>query len=256
MTPRFNMVRWYSLPRLTFIGVRVAVSTVFGQFADRRASLAAERPLDPINFDPELDYSQLGGSDFWFDFVADTGDGWDSTYAVARLLGDASLALPNCPILPHGRVLVMGGDQVYPTPSYQDYRERLLGPFEQVRRNNPPVFEPEPHLYAVPGNHDWYDGLDGFGRLFRRNVFAGRVEQIRSQEPASAPIDSAESAPVSAWPRTPDAMERISKQRCRSSRSHGRWTGQHGGLNVAREEGVRPIRESAKRSHRAARAVA
>jgi hypothetical protein len=25
-------------------------------------------------------------------------------------------------------------------------------------------------LLGVPGNHDWYDGLDGFGRLFRRRV--------------------------------------------------------------------------------------
>ena len=183
MTPRLNMVRWYSLPRLAFIGVRVAVSTVFGQFADRRASLAAERPLDPINFDPELDYRQHAASDFWFDFVADTGDGWDSTYAVARLLGDASLALPNCPILPHGRVLVMGGDQVYPTPSYQDYRERLLGPFEQVRRNNPPVFEPEPRLYAVPGNHDWYDGLSAFLNLFCWRQLKGPWSEPRPGKP-------------------------------------------------------------------------
>jgi hypothetical protein len=25
-------------------------------------------------------------------------------------------------------------------------------------------------LLAIPGNHDWYDGLDGFGRLFRRSA--------------------------------------------------------------------------------------
>src|SRR5262245_42734701 len=110
MNPRLNMVRWYSLPRLASIGVRVAVSTVFGQFADRRASLAAERPLDPISFDPKFDYRLHQGSDFWFDFAADTGDGWDPTYAVARLLGGANIALPNCPPLPRGDVLVLGGD--------------------------------------------------------------------------------------------------------------------------------------------------
>jgi hypothetical protein len=25
-------------------------------------------------------------------------------------------------------------------------------------------------LLGIPGNHDWYDGLDGFGRMFRRHV--------------------------------------------------------------------------------------
>ena len=91
-------------------GVRVAVSTVFGEFADRRDSLAAERPLDPVDFDAALDYRDDQGSEFWLDFAADSGDGWDSTYAVARLLGQPSLAIPNCPdgALPRGRILVFG----------------------------------------------------------------------------------------------------------------------------------------------------
>jgi hypothetical protein len=29
----------------------------------------------------------------------------------------------------------------------------------------------------VPGNHDWYDGLDGFGRLFRRKPAGGGAEE-------------------------------------------------------------------------------
>ena len=55
MTERANMTRWYSVPRLASIGVRVAVSTVFGQFADRRDSMAVERLLDPAQIDPALD---------------------------------------------------------------------------------------------------------------------------------------------------------------------------------------------------------
>jgi len=199
------MVRWYSLPRLASIGVRVAVSTVFGQFADRRDSLAAERPLDPVNYDPELDYRLYQDPDFWFDFAADTGDGWDSTYAVARLLGAADLAIPNVPggALPRGRILVFGGDQVYPTPSDKDYLERLIGPFEQVRRNNPDAFQPEPRLYAIPGNHDWYDGLSAFLNLFCWRQLKGpwseprwgkaiggwRTKQVRSYFALALPHD-------------------------------------------------------------------
>ena len=30
--------------------------------------------------------------------------------------------------------------------------------------------DPRRVLLGIPGNHDWYDGLDGFGRLFRRKA--------------------------------------------------------------------------------------
>src|SRR5215218_6845364 len=90
MSVRPGMTRWFSARRLVSIGIRVAISTVFGQFADRRDSMAAERPLNPAAIDPAHDYSKAQ-SDFWFDFVADVGDGWDSTYAIARLLAAPQL---------------------------------------------------------------------------------------------------------------------------------------------------------------------
>ena len=31
-------------------------------------------------------------------------------------------------------------------------------------------------LLGIPGNHDWYDGLDGFGRLFRRSALEDFAE--------------------------------------------------------------------------------
>jgi hypothetical protein len=190
---------------LASIGVRAAVSTVFGEFADRRDSMAAERPLDPVHFDSALDYRAQQGVDFWFDFAADTGDGWDSTYAMARLLGASQLALPGCPVnpLPRGKILVLGGDQVYPTPSEQDYLERFVGPFEEVHRQNLAAFTPEPDLYAIPGNHDWYDGLSSFLNLFcwrqlqgpwslaRRGKAIGgrRTKQVRSYFALALPHD-------------------------------------------------------------------
>lgn len=54
--------------------------------------------------------------DFWFDFMADTGDGGNSSYAVARLLAkpfirtlkdDAEITLPR------GDMLLIGGDLAY-----------------------------------------------------------------------------------------------------------------------------------------------
>jgi len=173
MPRRAGMTRWYSVPRLVSIGVRVAISTVFGQFADRRDSLAAERPLDPAAIDPAFSYTADADQDFWIDYVADNGDGWDSTYAIARLLAAAQITPQgaNGAALPRGRVLVMGGDQVYPTPSRDDYYEKLVAPYREASRNWPEGTAAD--LYAVPGNHDWYDGLSAFLNLFCWRQLAG-----------------------------------------------------------------------------------
>ena len=113
-------------------------------------------------------------------FVADTGDGWDSTYSVAYQVGQPQLDLPGIdgPI-PRGDVLVFGGDQVYPVANRQSYRERLVEPYEAALPETNP---PNPHVFAVPGNHDWYDSLVSFTRLFcSRRWFGGwKTRQSRS----------------------------------------------------------------------------
>ena len=167
MALRPDMTHWYSVPRLLSIGVRVVVSTVFGQFADRRDSLAAERPLDPAALDPTFKYTALDGEDFWLDYVADTGDGWNSTYAVARLLAEPALQPERCEeSLSRARVLIMGGDEVYPTSSREDYEAKLVAPYVQASRRDDWPADFSPDLYAIPGNHDWYDGLSAFLNLF------------------------------------------------------------------------------------------
>lgn len=174
MPSRAGMTRWYSVPRLAAIGVRVAISTVFGEFADRRSSLATERPLDPEAIDPAFTYAAAEDEDFWLDYVADNGDGWDSTFAIARLLAAPYLepAGNTAGPLPRARVLVMGGDQVYPTPSREAYREKLIAPYREASRQDDwPAARPD--LYAVPGNHDWYDGLSAFLNLFCWRQLAG-----------------------------------------------------------------------------------
>lgn len=167
---RREMTGWYDPALLARTGVRVAISTVFGSFADKRETVAVANPIEPAPFDAELDYSTRGDAPFWFDFVADTGDGWDSTYAVARLLAEDRLSLDGA-TLERGRVLFMGGDQVYPTASRQDYGDRLLGPYDEAYQPGGTKRWPDgqrPDLYAIPGNHDWYDGLNAFLGLFCR----------------------------------------------------------------------------------------
>lgn len=164
------MTGWYDPAVLVQTGIRVAVSTVFGQFADRREALAAANAIEPQPFDDSFNYApQHKGGDFWFDFVADSGDGWNSTYAIARLLAAKSIRPEGADQdLQRGRILIMGGDQVYPTASRPEYDARLLGPFDEAARNVAWKETERPDLYAIPGNHDWYDGLSSFFGLFCR----------------------------------------------------------------------------------------
>jgi hypothetical protein len=169
------MTGWYDPPRLLSIAVRVAVSTVFGEFVDRRESMAAAREIDPNDLDLAYDYRAAESEPaFWLDFVADTGDGWNSTYAIARLLAqprlevaglEGSADVADAP-LPSARILVMGGDQVYPTASRDGYRLKLIAPYDEAAKHAGWAKGSEPHIYAIPGNHDWYDGLAAFLGLF------------------------------------------------------------------------------------------
>ena len=105
------------------------------------------------------------------------------TYTVAWLLGRRTLELDDGEerrLTRRGRLLVLGGDQVYPGASWEGYAERFAGPYRAALPHLPP--EEVPHLYAIPGNHDWYDGLTSFMRLFAQGGWIGawRTRQRRS----------------------------------------------------------------------------
>jgi hypothetical protein len=171
-----KMVAWYSPPRLVSTGIRVAISTVFGEFADRREIQSIGRQHE-MALDQAYDYSEAPDGPFWFDYVADCGDGWNSTYAIARLLAQRELRPRGCDeALPRGRFLVMGGDMVYPTPSRRNYEMRLLRPYDAAAGAADWPEGEEADLYAVPGNHDWYDGLSAF-----MGIFAARRPHARGQ---------------------------------------------------------------------------
>ena len=158
-------VSWLNPLQLAGTGVQVFLSERFGAYLDKRE-------LQGIFPQPTFAHSTGGGGGgVWFDFVADTGDGFNATYAVARLVARDSLPVKGQPLLPRGEFLVMGGDQVYPTPSSLAYESRLRGPGRAARPEPGPVgsSEPDPawpRVYALPGNHDWYDGLTAFLRVF------------------------------------------------------------------------------------------
>jgi len=177
-----KMVRWYSPSHLINTGWRSVVSEIFGQYADQRIMQAT---ID--GFTPEVmkqvigrynysDLRQFGdGNAVWVDYVADLGDGFDSTYAIASLISAPSLDIKGAGTLPGGKLLIMGGDQVYPFPTRKAYRERFAFPYETAL--------PEASdgnwrrlLFVVPGNHDWYDGLNSFDFMFCKARFGHAAE--------------------------------------------------------------------------------
>ena len=166
------MVGWYDPGQLAQTGVEVAISTIFGRYADHRILEGLAREQAVHDYRKGDDDTPRGS--IWIDYVGDLGDGWDATYAVARELAKPTLKVASASggaaETARGRLLVLGGDQVYPTASRTAYATRLIRPYEVALRNTEP-----PHLdvYAIPGNHDWYDGLVAFTRLFCTSRWMG-----------------------------------------------------------------------------------
>jgi hypothetical protein len=98
---------------------------------------AGELPEDLI-IDQHADLEEVS-----FIVVGDTGEGDASQYAVVK------------PLLARGRgtdFMVICSDVIYPSGDAEDYRAKFYGAYEGY---------PRP-IHALPGNHDWYDGLVGF----------------------------------------------------------------------------------------------
>jgi len=173
-TPR-SAVPWLNPILLAGTALRVVLAELFGAYLDKR-ELQSALPADAYDERPKQ------SDELWLDYVADLGDGFNATYSIAYLLAQRVLAVDEH-TLPRGDVLVMGGDQVYPTASGQQYEDRFKGPY-RAALPEPPPDRPQPRLYALPGNHDWYDGLTAFLRLFARveegHVGGWRTRQHRS----------------------------------------------------------------------------
>ena len=174
-TPMDRMTPWLSPAHIVSTERRKKMAARFGAYADKREVEAGLAALPPAAYTDE--------AEIWVDFVADLGDAFGPTYAVASLLARPGLDLrgPGGETHPtaRGRVLVMGGDEVYPVASVPAYDDQTLGPY---RAALPCVKDDPPHLYAIPGNHDWYDGLTAFLRVFcvPRWIGGWRTHQTRS----------------------------------------------------------------------------
>jgi Calcineurin-like phosphoesterase len=109
---------------------------------ERRRWLAAGPAKDPL---VEVTRNE-GRTTTSFLVIGDCGEGDESQYAVVpALLGNADTDF-----------LFICSDVVYPSGDATDYDDRIVRPYREY---------PNP-IYAIPGNHDWYDGLNGFMGYF------------------------------------------------------------------------------------------
>ena len=87
--------------------------------------------------------------DFSFVVIGDPGEG----DASQLILKDQILAVSNKPDI---QFVVISSDIVYPSGAMRDYERKFFMPFKGI----------EKPIYAIPGNHDWYDALEGFAATF------------------------------------------------------------------------------------------
>lgn len=121
--------------------------------------------------------SIAGTEPFSFIVIGDTGEG----DASQQVLKDSLLRAQGLDAV---RFVVVASDVVYPTGAMRDYESRFWLPFKGVTK---PV-------YAIPGNHDWYDALEGFAATFFRSD-AARVA-MRARIEADGGVSSTTDARI------------------------------------------------------------
>ncbi|KAL4583597.1 hypothetical protein LXL04_008175 [Taraxacum kok-saghyz] len=202
MQPKFlDMVPWYSGTSAdlfkTVFDLLVSVTVFVGRFDMRMMQAAMSGGGDQGAKQEDFLYDHFSEKEeFWFDFMADTGDGGNSSYSIARLVAQPSLCVWNdgcLTKLPRGDLLLIGGDLAYPNPSSYTYEKRFFRPFEYALQ--PPSWYKEEHIavnkpelphgvshiklydgpqcFLIPGNHDWFDGLQTFMRYICHKSWLG-----------------------------------------------------------------------------------
>jgi Calcineurin-like phosphoesterase len=102
--------------------------------------------------------------DFSFIVIGDTGEGDASQYSLV----ERYLELGRREDI---KFLVISSDVIYPAGAMVDYENNFYLPFKGFTKP----------IYAIPGNHDWFDALEGFNANFlepkaAQAALAARVE--------------------------------------------------------------------------------
>ncbi len=114
-----------------------------------RATFDAEKARDPSRWYSVAPDGVEGGGDFSFLVIGDPGEGDPSQHVLRDQILEATSR-------EEVRFILISSDVVYPTGAMKDYEKNFWLPMKGTRK---PV-------YAIPGNHDWYDALEAFTATF------------------------------------------------------------------------------------------
>ncbi|MFE1943391.1 metallophosphoesterase family protein [Streptomyces massasporeus] len=145
MPPKPEKISWLD-PKMLWVARNGVLASWFGDPTGRtRSRWVAQRaasgaPADKVirRDDPDR---------FSFLVIGDTGEGDDPQYAVVP--GFLKTGQDT-------RFAVLASDVIYPVGSADDYDTKFFRPYQDYRAP----------IYAIPGNHDWYEDLGGFMRVF------------------------------------------------------------------------------------------
>ena len=104
-------------------------------------------------------------SDFSFIVIGDTGEGDASQWS----LHDQLIAASNRDSV---KFLVLSSDVIYPDGKMKDYEPNFYLPFKGFTKP----------IYAIPGNHDWFDADEGFNANFLEPTAANLALRARLAE--------------------------------------------------------------------------
>jgi uncharacterized membrane protein HdeD (DUF308 family) len=181
MTPLWG-VSWFFNTETWVAGVWEAYAEV--RVDDWREAMVGAVRVDagPHADSPEFLAVEPAGvksvKDFSFIVIGDTGEGDASQH----ILRDQLLAVGAKPDV---KFLVVSSDVIYPAGAMKDYEPKFYLPFKGFTKP----------IYAVPGNHDWYDALDSFTANFlepkaaRVALRSRREEELRLTTTTEARID-------------------------------------------------------------------
>jgi len=116
------------------------------------------------------------GSDFSFIVIGDTGEGDASQFS----LHDQLLKVDENPLM---KFLIVSSDVIYPSGSMSDYEPKFYLPFKGIK--NP--------IYAIPGNHDWYDAGESFMATFLEPGAAIAAIEARRNSEYNLPVSGKDS---------------------------------------------------------------
>lgn len=145
MPSKVEKISWLD-PRMLWAARNGVLASWFGDPTGRTRSrwvaqrAAAGAPADKVirRDDPDR---------FSFMVIGDTGEGDAPQYAVVP--GFLKVSQDT-------KFTVLASDVIYPVGSADDYGTKFFRPYQDYRAP----------IYAIPGNHDWYEDLGGFMRVF------------------------------------------------------------------------------------------